>query len=439
MAYYTNQTLKHSIKILLLSVLFFIAFRIGFRTPLDPYLFIVEGTLSALMIAFMFFRVIQFVAKKEPISSLEMILLGMFIFPLWSALAAYFEYGQPLFYGIATQRSFYLYLSALLLFYLLKHRIVRLTDIRFSFLCTAWLSMGIFIVTSNFINPEEYFKTIFIGYNELKGGYIFKFVITLIVFAFLYYVIKYFITHNLKYLLLAAPHFYYMTFVRQDRSTILVAVFTLLLYFAFEVYKKARFKYFLFGFLGIGLLFSVIAFSGYSPDEVTIEKYNNIWLTITGQETTENSTNLRRIQTLMVWPDILQSPIFGHGELSLKWESGFARVYGYFYPTDIGIVGEMFIYGFLGTLLINAQFIYALWLIRRMKRNPYDAFQNTCIYFLIICFFDSLTAGQTVFYSANSVIMISILYSYYHFQRVEEVSLKNPSLSKLNVFNLQRV
>ncbi|HNQ12124.1 MAG TPA: hypothetical protein PKH65_08635 [Bacteroidia bacterium] len=426
--------MKRVFKIVLLSILFFVAFRIGFRTPLDPILFIVEGVLSGLMIMFMAFRVIQFLSKKEPVSSLEAMLLAMFIFPFWAAFSAYYEYGQPLFYGIATQRSFFLYLSALFVFYLLKYRVITTKDIQTSFLATAWVSMAIFIVTANFINPEQYFKTIFIGYNELKGGYIFKFVITLIVFAFLFYVIKYFITRKTYYLLLAAPHFYYMTFVRQDRSTILVAMITLLLFFLFEIYKKARFKYFLYTFMVIGVLFSVVALSGYTPDPVTIEKYNNIWLTVTGQETTENSTNLRRIQTLMVWPDILRSPLFGNGELSLKWEGGFARVYGYFYPTDIGIVGEMFIYGFLGTFLINAQFIFAFWLIKRMRRDIKDAFQQTCIYFLVICFFDSLTAGQTVFYAANSVVMIAIIYSYYHLQKVEQVRIKQNALSTHQTF-----
>jgi len=404
--------MKQLLRILFWALYFTIAFRICFRTPLNSIVFGIEAIVTGLLILYILLQILLALNGKILFSRYEIFLCFMLIFPFWSAAASYLEWGQPFFYGIATQRSFFLFITGFYLLYALKKGIVDLDVIKKSFLVVSWGSFIGFLVASQVINPANYIETDFVGYNELKGGYIFKFVVTFITLGSLYYFISFFKKGRFLYLLLGLTLFGYLVYVRQDRSIILTTVATIGLYFINHELHRKFFKG-IFSFLVLTCVVTAILLStGTDTIQVYFKKYDNIIKTLEGSQTTESSTNMRRIETIKVMPYIKKNPIIGSGELSLKWKNGFARIFGYMYPTDIGIVGELFLYGILGVLLLNSQFLLGWYYAAKAQNFNEDIFFLTCKFTLFTFFIDSLTAGQTVYYSANSIIIITILYFY---------------------------
>lgn len=411
------------LRISFLSFLIFFGYRTTFRFPMTLVNGIIEDLICGMMILFMTYRLIEFLRGYDRITPFEGLMFALAIFPVWSAIAALLHFDQPLFYGIATRRNFYLYLLGPFVFYLLKKKITSTVELRKSFLLAGVIATIVFYATWLRVSPEQYSDTMFVGYNSLKGGYIFKFIVTITIFPLIYFFISYFTSKKFYYLLFTLPFIHLLIFIRQDRSTILVTLFVLLFYFVKEIFTHSKARYLFNFFLGLIAILFLIEITDYAPSEQTIDKYRNLWLTVIGAETSESSTNVRRIEVIKVWPDIQQHFFFGNGDLSTRWQDGFTRIYGYFFPSDIGLIGILYVYGLIGTLLLMYQYVFAYKLSRKLKPLRQDIFLKSCIYFLLISFFDSLTAGQTVFFPANSTILIGIMYFYYFRQQSAHIRI----------------
>lgn len=407
---------KYAIVILIL----FIGFRAGFRTPLDEISKLAEEVLNFFLLGFILFRISQWAGNKDKISRFELLMMLMMIFPVWSAIASAINFGQPLIYGIGTTRNFYLFLLGPLFYYLLHKSIITLTFLKNTMLAVSWFTQAVFFIIYLTINPEEYPDRFFIGFNELKGGYIFKFNIALLIFALLYYSIRFLTTHRLIYLFYSFPFYYMMLSVRQDRSIIIMTLLVLLIFYFKRIFFQSALRYSALIILLIFTGFFIIEITDYKPSEQSVSKFYNLWLTVTGRETDESATNIRRLEVINAWPDIEKRPLFGNGELSPRWRDGFNRIYGYFYPSDIGIIGILYLFGITGTLLLFVQFIFARSIVNKLSLN--DPFLISCTYYLLFCFFDTFTSGQSAFFPANSTVVIAVLYFAYRNNEIESVN-----------------
>ena len=332
----------------------------------------------------------------------------MCLFPVIGSLSAYTEFGQPLQHGFIHQRDFYLFLIGIVITYQIKS-IIELKYIERSFVLICWLSLFIFLITPLFIDPEKYLATDFVGFNPLKGGYIYKFIMTFMVFGFLYYGILFFRNKRILDAIYAMPFLYYLFFVRQDRSIILLFGLTFIIFFLKRIFPLNKIKYGIISIVftvSIGLFLSLVQTNYF-------EKFTNVITVFSGEETNEASTNIRSKEIAIALPFIAKNPYFGNGELSNQWNGGYQTVFGYFFPSDIGLIGELYVFGIVGTLLLHVQFIFGAFYIRRTTDRKHDHFFIVLSYLLLYTFLDSLTAGQTIFYAANSMIIISLLYSYY--------------------------
>lgn len=400
--------MKAIFKYAILILILFIGFRAGFRTPLDEISKIAEELLNFFLIGFILFRISQWAAGKDKMSRFELLMMLMMIFPVWSAIASAINFGQPLIYGIGTTRNFYLFLLGPLFYYLLQKKIISTDFLRNSMLAASWFTMVVFLYIYVTINPEKYPDRFFIGFNELKGGYIFKFNIALLIFALLYYSIRFLTTHRFIYLFLSVPFYYMMLYVRQDRSIIIMTLLVLLIFYFKRIFFQSALRYSALMIMMIFVGFFIVEITDYKPSDQSVSKFYNLWLTVTGRETDESATNIRRVEVLKAWPDIEKRFLFGNGELSPRWNDGFNRIYGYFYPSDIGIIGILYLFGVTGTLLLFVQFLFARNTIKKI--NTSDSFILTCNYYLLFCFFDTFTSGQSAFFPANSTLIIAILY-----------------------------
>jgi hypothetical protein len=332
----------------------------------------------------------------------------MCLFPLIGSLSAYQEFGQPIQHGFIHQRDFYLFLIGFVVAHQIKST-VELKYIESAFKLICWLSLTIFILTPFVTSPEQYLATDFVGFNPLKGGYIYKFIMTFMVFGFLYYSILFFRNKRVIDLLLSSPFLIYLVFIRQDRSIIILCLITFLFFFFKRIFPLNKIKYGLITIVsGFGLfLFLSIIQTNY------FEKFTNVVTAFSGEETNEASTNVRNKEIAIALPYILKNPYFGNGELSNQWNGGYQTLFGYFFPSDIGLFGELYVFGIVGTLLLHVQFIFGVYYVRKTTDNKNDHFFIVLSYFLLYTFLDSLTAGQTIFYAANSMIIISLLFAYF--------------------------
>lgn len=409
--------MKATVKYAILILILFIGFRAGFRTPLDELSKLAEEILNFILIGFILFRISQWAVNKDKISHYEMLMLLMMIFPVWSAIASFINFGQPLIYGIGTTRNFYLFLLGPFFYYLLHRKIITLPFLKNTMLAASWFTLAVFLTIYLTINPEKYPDRFFIGYNELKGGYIFKFNIALLIFALLYYSIRFLSSNRFLYLILSVPFYYMMLYIRQDRSIIIMSLFVLAVFYFRRVFFKSALRYSALIILMIFIGFFVIEITDYKPSEKSVDKFYNLWLTVTGRETDESATNIRRIEVIKAWPDIEKRFLFGNGELSPRWRDGFSRIYGYFYPSDIGIIGILYLFGITGTLFLFIQFLFARKFVYKM--NVDDPFIIACAYYLLFCFFDTFTSGQSAFFPANSTVVMAILYYAYRNNKIQ--------------------
>lgn len=407
-----TKNIKFYLKVLFWSFFFMISMRILLRTPISKAIFVVEAVFIALFLLFFIYRISTAISGKSTFSKFELYLCLFLIFPFWSAIAAYYSWHQPFIYGIAAQRGFYLFLSAFLLLYALNKNIVSTQILLKSFLLLGWGSLIGFFIATKVINPTNYLDTEMVEFSTLKGGYIFHFYITFITLGFLYYTIRFFKSGNFIYWIPSILFLSYIVFVRQDRSIILTVFAGIGLYFLQNEMKRYFLKAaFTILIITTGLL-AVLMSSG--PQILTgyFDKYETIIKVISGQSTAESSTNVRKKEAIKVFPHIIKKPMFGNGDLSQQWRGGFERIMGHFFPADLGIIGEIFLLGFIGTILINSQFILGWRYISVTRYYLDDAFFHTCKYGLFTFFLDSFTAGQTIFFSANSILLIAILYYY---------------------------
>lgn len=405
--------MKRILKVIFWAFFFLMMFRIAIRTPLNHIVFNIEAGVIALLLLFLILRLLYGFTNRMNFSKYELYLLFFLIFPFWSAIAAYNNWGQPLFYGIATQRSFFLFTSCFYLMYKLKRGDVDFSIIKDSFLVLAWGCLVAYIITAHVVNPAAYIETEFVGYNELKGGYIFKFLITFLMIGFLYYFIKAFKTRQFHWLIPGTILFIYIAFVRQDRSITLTAFGTFGLYYMQHELKRNFFKTLLGGMVVIAAFLVFVINTSASSLSTMLQPYENVLKILEGSSTTESATNARRLETIKALPYISRNLIMGNGDLSLQYRNGYTRIFGYFYPSDIGIIGEFFLFGVLGVLLLNSQFIVGWYYGSRPKMLNDDVFFLTCKYTLFTFFMDSLSAGQPIYFSANCLIIITIL-AYYN-------------------------
>ncbi len=403
-----NQLIKNSLFTFGLSMLFIIGFRLALHTPLNSIVYSVEAICILTFFIVFLYHVILELYSKQKLDNFLLLNIFMCLFPLIGSLSAFREFGQPVYHGLIHQRDFYLFLIGIVISFQIKS-LVELKYIERSFVLICWLSLFIFIITPLFLEPEKYLSTDFVGFNPLKGGYIYKFVMTFMVFGFLYYGILFFRNKRIVDGLCSTPFLYYLFFVRQDRSIILLFGLTFIIFFLKRIFPLNKIKY---GLVIVLFAFSTGLFLSFVETNY-FEKFSNIITAFSGEETNEAATNVRTKEVAIALPYIAKNPIFGNGELSNQWNGGYQKLFGYFFPSDIGFIGELYVFGIVGTLLLHVQFLFGAYYVRKTNDKKNNHFFIVLCYFLLYTFLDSLTAGQTIFYAGNSMIVISLLYSYY--------------------------
>ena len=341
------------------------------------------------------------------------ILFIIIITPLWSGLAAWREFGQPLLFGVLPGRNIVLVAGALAVIYMIRKRWVSIRDFDAVLSGLAWASLIIYVLIRVAFDPSQFTD---IGKGFVGGGNVseasFKFDVLFIVFGFYYYIFQGFRRKSKKYYLYGAIFLAYLVFMDGGRSLIL-SVIGAWAYFILRWVSTYRIlllapKFFIVGVLLAGILIAL------SPHAVlgALGKFGDAVSVVTmGEKSNDISANARLLESAIAFPYIQKHWLVGNGNLSNQWHGGYEGVLGYFYPSDIGIIGVLYMYGMLGLCLFLYQYYFLIRFSRRlsdMHRNSplLDALKGFLLYFLI----HSLVTGRLVLYAEISFLFIALLF-----------------------------
>jgi len=401
--------------VVLSGLIAFFCFRVLSDLPL-PYAKTVEILVMALSVLFVIAQLLVpylLRQKKIKVSGLELyVFFLMTCLPIYSAWRASDVFGQPILYGVLTQRSMLLLCFVLLMIDWMRKGLIRPEHIRDVLLFMAWCWLAFWAFMQQFINPKIFlhdYPAIVSGGG--LSGYSYKFEPILIVFAGLYYFFCGILKRNSNDYLKALPFLLFIFLVLDKRSLSIVMPIAIIATIWFFL-RKARFvslsmKWIVLG----GFIFVVLSAS--APEQVA--RYfghfqEALSVVLTGEKAEDVSANARILQTTIAWPYIQENWFLGNGDLSGQWYGGYDRVMGYFYPSDIGLIGAWFVYGVLGLLIFYGQYFFIL----KRKSFPLDTEQKilwlSCYATIFVLFLQSFIRGGLVFVPAMSLFFISIVY-----------------------------
>lgn len=409
-----KERLHPAMAYLLLLLIFISTFRVFATLPLD----VLHQTVSTLAIVsltlfYLFNLLLNF--RDRRITRLDVLMWVFILVNFFAAYQGHVVFKQPYYYGIMAQRSVLLSLSGILLIVLLNHNWISIRQVEKAFVALSLSLLIIFYFFFLFVDPVKFPDQEFVAYSPIRG-HRYRFQFALVLMLLFYSLFK--ISHEKKnrFIIIALLILFYLVYFLQSRTTLVVLLFTLMIYFFrnFSLQEKIR-KTILYGSIttiGILLLFGL----GYTA---LFEKYQvlyqNVFNVFIGESPDEASSAVRFMEFNTALEYIARNPVFGNGFISNQWNGGWHEILGYFYPVDIGILGNIFVFGFLGTALIYLPFYFSLKMSREIRSN--QVFYKTIEYMLLFFFLSMFFSAVNIRDSSSIMFLVCLLYyfRYYYF------------------------
>lgn len=352
--------------------------------------------------------------KRWSLSSFELYLLAItLLIPLLAGISAWREFGQPIVYGLLSQRNVTLFAGALLLIHGLRYQIFTLRDVEKSLLFLAWATLILYLAMKTLLDPA-----MFVGYGKgfvdgegSESGASFKLSGIFIIFGIFYYAFLGFRKKVEKYYLMAGLFFIFLLGDAGGRS-LTVAMLTAFIFFAYRWSRRARLINFLPKILVVSMMLLGAAYFA-NPKAVSsrVEKFSDAFAVVfTGKEVQDVSANARIFETLIATPYVQKNPLLGSGNISTQWKGGYEGVLGgYFHPSDIGVVGVLYMYGVVGLLLFAWQYWFAIKTAIRLPTQIHSPLLDATKGILLYLAINSLATGFFVHYAEISFLFIALL------------------------------
>ena len=342
------------------------------------------------------------------------ILLVSLGIPIWGAVNAYLVFGQPLWLGLAAQRAYLLALFALSIGRLISRRWITLNDIGKAFIILAWINLGCCAPVLLFLDPNQYSD---FGALVSDGGGVynqFNLPLMFILFGAFYYIGLWFNTNRINNLVFSAPFFLYI-FGGNSGRILNISAILVVLFLAFMSGPPQRRARNLFKILAI--LFAVGSAASIAAPEkfnTMAAKYADAFLAIDGQDAVDDpSANARILQTAIALPLITDNITAGTGSISNRWHEGYKGLFGYFHPSDLGLIGIVFVYGIAGLSFFSLQYFFTWQFGKKVtgihRSHPESILLLTVLAFQLFLLISSVTTGAYAFYPEQSLFFLAIL------------------------------
>ena len=404
-----------------------ISFRVLLVSPIPAVELAMELIYEVVLLLYLGYRIFhRIVSGNFRFNTMELYLFLLLLLPVQASLAAMFGYGQPLYYGLGTYRDFYMILGPLVIYNMLRNNVVSIELVERMFLLTAWTCLALFYAMTLFTNPESYRDSQAAGSNAAKGGdAYYRFNMAFIFFGTIYYYAKALYQKKPLYFIAGSLFFIYVAFMRFDRTSITALTGALVLLFFTALTPKRQMSIALF----IGVPAIVVGVGGYLVAPDAYYQYYYMFLdafsSLPGGFVANQDESIRINEVRIALENIEKRPFFGNGKISGRWvEGGYNHFFGLFYASDVGIFGQIFMYGFVGAFILYFQFVMSAIYSLRIKHIKRNIFLVGLKFFLVALAIDSLTNGYLTIYAAQSVTGMVLIYYFYQKDRVLGVRLR---------------
>ena len=350
----------------------------------------------------------------------------MVYFPVTVALVTHLKWDQPLWYGIAIMRRFFLLLFVLMLDQQFSRRKLGLDEVEKILVWTAWAQLTLFLAGPLFN------KEVSLGMSAVKGDIIGGKTFFL-VYGFFYYAWQAFeaLVPWKKYLhaFLSAVFLSVMTFLHKGRGLFFSAALALGVVFVFrKVSARKKITRTILGLFFL-LLLGLILLSIFQHEflerakQFVAASHEAAKVVVTGKKSEDASANVRLDQIAFMRQNT-KNWFFGEGVLHDNWEGKRNILPSYFFASDIGWFGIIYLHGWIGLFILLWQFVLARkysneW--RDVKRKTFClAAQTMCLF----CFLNSFATGMMSFAPANALVFVLIMQEIMKEQRGEIVEEK---------------
>lgn len=419
--FFYNRRLPPLIAYALLFLIYITTFRIFATLPFENLHQFISTIAIVLLTAYYVLSLFVNLGRSR-IKRLDF-LMWVFIFVnFFTAYKGNVVFGQPYFYGIMAQRSVLLSLSGILLISFLNKGLITIHQVERSFLIISLTLLFICYFFFLFVDPQYFNNDEFVAYSPIRG-YRYRFQFALVIMLLFYSLFK--ISHERKprFAIVILLILFYLIYFLQSRTTLVVLAITLLIYFYRNFSLKERIKKIVIYGSIIFIAASFMISLGYTSllDKYKL-LYNNVLDAFVAQSPDEASSAVRYMEYQTALDYIRENPLLGNGFISNQWNGGWHDVLGYFYPVDIGILGNIFVFGLIGTLVIYLPYYFSLRMSRRVVSN--NVFFKSCEYMLLFFFLSMFFSAVNIRDSSSIMFLVCLIYyfRYYYFTNGEKIS-----------------
>jgi hypothetical protein len=344
------------------------------------------------------------------------IIVFVVLIPLWGALMAKLVFEQPAWMGLAAQRAILLVPFSLVLVSLLMRRRLFLREVKVSLVALAWINLAGCVFILWFFNADDYSKEQLGALLVDAGAGRNQFILPMpfIVFGAIYYYARGVIYNKFSSRLTGLPFFIYILVGASGTGRILIAsLFVSFLCISLIGHRRNILRE--AGGFAVIVIILWLFFSVALPDRAGLiaSKYADAVSAVIGDDSVEDySASARVVQAGVAMAALERNILLGTGTISNRWNEGYQGMFGYFHPSDLGLLGVVFNYGILGLLFFTVQYGLAWKSVRRFSRKEFSKHEHvfllSCCGCLITMLASSITTGS-IAYSAEQVFFYLLL------------------------------
>jgi len=377
---------REHVRFSLLCVLFAFLFRIPIRSPAEDAYYLVESAFFLFVGAYFAVYLAHAVFRRRPVARIELLCLSLLLVPLIAAILTLVRYGQPIIYGLGSQREFLGILAAVLVLDLLRRGSIDMDLVRRSLVTVAWLTLGAWVFVYLFVDYGAFAKLGgYVSTSALRGERL-RFDRVITAFLAIYCTVAAARSPGLKTYAAFAVCIWYVFFVTLSRSYAVAYLFAVFL-FLWDLSARVRgrrIKYATYAVFAAMLVAVVPLLVSPSLQDYLQRSFGSAFkVVLSGEPAEDPAASVRVLQAEIAWPYIKAHPLLGNGKLSFKWDLSVIADRGRFDTHDLGILGGLYLYGVLGLALLLLPYLYAIRWFRAIHADNADPFIVACKYFVV--------------------------------------------------------
>lgn len=413
-----NSIIKGSLYQLLWFLFFANAFSIFGRIPNRIFVDVTSISFLFILLTHYFFEWYKAISLKK-VKNITLLMLPFLIMPFVSAFQANKVFGQPIIFGLLAQRQLTMVLSAHFIASALSDGWIRIEKFEKYFIRSLQIMLFIFLIFYMFVNPARFLDTDFVTLSPNKG-YRYEFPDSCMYGLFLYSLFKIWVSREKGWAFSAILSSFYILVYLMDRTQLIAITGTIFVYILLNFSFPRIIRTGILAGVGALLIFGSIGLL--APDFLNknIGLYVTAVETITGHKVAESSTNIRFMESKIALDGFIKHPVLGVGFLSTKWNEGFRSINKHFYPVDVGILGNLYVYGLIGTFIFYIPFIIT-WNFSRKIKIKNSALLVSSIYVMLFQFADYFTAASNQKFFGVVAVYLGIVYYFRYSQENSEV------------------